>query len=460
MKYVIRSSLVSVLIILFAAQAPEAGAGVYLDDITPGYGTDYVLAGCANRFTFRLEYTGFFPTRLIAFSNGFHVWTHQGGFYTNQFSPIQYDTLSHDWLTRFDLSFHMSAYGVDGIGADTIGFNGVQLMGPGIFEDFIEPVWWIQTIPYQHGDTLCIDSTYLTAGGAWTWSLDQPPHVITPAWGGPYCFEATMLPCGPPEFVDCPGPIVAYPNVAIVDTFTATDPIGVPGEPFEFAHLWGPGTIQKIGDSLVVWSYTPTLDEVCEQHQVAIQVFRECNCAQCVFEVFVASGDIGFVSGCDDTAEIWAGESASLQVTPKEDECAPTELYIGTTNQPPHGAYSLTPGGLLTFDSDTLDRGHVTFDICITNDLDTACCPVSFFVRDTFCKNRGNVDGVTGPGGPVDVGDLSYLVNYLFRGGPPPACMEEGNVDATVGPGGPVDVGDVTYLVGWLWNGYYIPPCP
>jgi len=77
------------------------------------------------------------------------------------------------------------------------------------------------------------------------------------------------------------------------------------------------------------------------------------------------------------------------------------------------------------------------------------------------CQNRGNADGIIGVGGPVDVSDLTYLVKYLFKSGPPPPCEEEGNVDGIVGVGGPIDVSDLTYLVKYLFqSGPAPPPCP
>jgi len=74
------------------------------------------------------------------------------------------------------------------------------------------------------------------------------------------------------------------------------------------------------------------------------------------------------------------------------------------------------------------------------------------------CQNRGNVDGQTGPGGPVDVADLTYLVCFLFQGGQPPLCEEEGNVDGITGVAGPIDVADLTYLVAFLFQGGSPPP--
>ncbi len=74
---------------------------------------------------------------------------------------------------------------------------------------------------------------------------------------------------------------------------------------------------------------------------------------------------------------------------------------------------------------------------------------------------RGNADGLISAGGEVDVADLTYLVAYLFQGGPAPLCLEEGNVDGIVGVGGPVDVADLTYLVAYLFLGGPAPaPCP
>ncbi len=74
------------------------------------------------------------------------------------------------------------------------------------------------------------------------------------------------------------------------------------------------------------------------------------------------------------------------------------------------------------------------------------------------CVDRGNADGLTGAGGPVDVADLTYLVGFLFLGGEAPPCLEEGNADGASGVGGPVDVADLTYLTDFLFLGGPAPP--
>jgi len=68
---------------------------------------------------------------------------------------------------------------------------------------------------------------------------------------------------------------------------------------------------------------------------------------------------------------------------------------------------------------------------------------------------RGNVDG--DPSDQVNIADLTYLVDYLFRGGQPPPCPEEGDVNGD----GNTNVADLTYLVDYLFRGGpQPPPCP
>lgn len=55
----------------------------------------------------------------------------------------------------------------------------------------------------------------------------------------------------------------------------------------------------------------------------------------------------------------------------------------------------------------------------------------------------------------VNVGDAVYLINYAFKGGPPPVCTDEGdaNVDCLV------NVGDVVYLINYAFKGGPEPAC-
>lgn len=61
---------------------------------------------------------------------------------------------------------------------------------------------------------------------------------------------------------------------------------------------------------------------------------------------------------------------------------------------------------------------------------------------------RGNIDN--SPDNILDIADLVYLVDYMFNGGPSPACNEEANVDGS--PDEIVDIADMVYLVDYMFG--------
>jgi hypothetical protein len=74
---------------------------------------------------------------------------------------------------------------------------------------------------------------------------------------------------------------------------------------------------------------------------------------------------------------------------------------------------------------------------------------------DDCCRARGDLDR---SGGPLDVSDLVWWVNWSFLGGQEPPCMEEADVNAS---GGIPDISDLIYLVEYMFLGGPIPPsCP
>ena len=67
----------------------------------------------------------------------------------------------------------------------------------------------------------------------------------------------------------------------------------------------------------------------------------------------------------------------------------------------------------------------------------------------------------------IGISDLSYLVNYMFTGGPAPPCVEEANMDASCCASPPgetlsdIDIADLVYLVDYMFNQGPLPlPCP
>ncbi len=74
------------------------------------------------------------------------------------------------------------------------------------------------------------------------------------------------------------------------------------------------------------------------------------------------------------------------------------------------------------------------------------------------CEIRGNVDGNDESGGPIDVADLTYLVAYIFRLGPPPPCEEQANVDGSTEEASRVNIADVSTLAAYLFRNTAPPP--
>ncbi len=69
--------------------------------------------------------------------------------------------------------------------------------------------------------------------------------------------------------------------------------------------------------------------------------------------------------------------------------------------------------------------------------------------ESAFIRGDANGDKV------IDVGDVVYLINYLYRGGPAPNPLASGDTNSD----GTVDVGDVVYLINYLFKGGPAPSC-
>ncbi|UCG12125.1 MAG: dockerin type I repeat-containing protein, partial [Deltaproteobacteria bacterium] len=54
----------------------------------------------------------------------------------------------------------------------------------------------------------------------------------------------------------------------------------------------------------------------------------------------------------------------------------------------------------------------------------------------------------------IDLGDVVYLISYLYKNGPPPDPAVAGDVNGD----GIVNLGDVVYLITYLYKGG-LPPC-
>jgi hypothetical protein len=73
----------------------------------------------------------------------------------------------------------------------------------------------------------------------------------------------------------------------------------------------------------------------------------------------------------------------------------------------------------------------------------------SLATEQSFVTGDANGDGI------IDVGDIVYLVNYLYKSGPAPDPREAGDANCDE----VVDIGDIVYLVNYLYKGGDPPSC-
>ncbi|MFH2048015.1 MAG: hypothetical protein ABIJ12_01095 [bacterium] len=131
------------------------------------------------------------PSYLYSFTNGFRVFISSDGTVGGLLNPGPGLT-PISWETIGDLSaaptYSVQPFGVDGLGADTIGFGSP---GPftGHFPDIHEDMWTITTQVENStsGNYLCIDSSWSPPGSAWLWYVGQLGTII-PSWDGPHCY--------------------------------------------------------------------------------------------------------------------------------------------------------------------------------------------------------------------------------------------------------------------------------
>jgi len=72
-----------------------------------------------------------------------------------------------------------------------------------------------------------------------------------------------------------------------------------------------------------------------------------------------------------------------------------------------------------------------------------------FTIEAYFCGD------VNHSGGTANLGDIIYLVNYIFKGGPAPNPLVSGDVNSA----GAVNLSDIVYLVNYIFKGGPAPNC-
>jgi hypothetical protein len=77
------------------------------------------------------------------------------------------------------------------------------------------------------------------------------------------------------------------------------------------------------------------------------------------------------------------------------------------------------------------------------------------FTWPEFSQSCCDVPGDANNNGTVNILDITYLIAYLYQGGPPPPCMYEGDANANCA----INILDITYLIAYLYQGGPPPQC-
>ncbi|HEX9912534.1 MAG TPA: dockerin type I repeat-containing protein, partial [candidate division Zixibacteria bacterium] len=100
--------------------------------------------------------------------------------------------------------------------------------------------------------------------------------------------------------------------------------------------------------------------------------------------------------------------------------------------------------------------------------LDTGNFSFTVLVKDSSAPQKSDTQNLTltiQPGAPflrgdangdskVSVGDVVYIINYLFKGGPAPSPLDKANTNCD----GTISIADIVYLINYLFKGGP-PPC-
>jgi len=166
-----------------------AGPAVTLDHFDGGLAPNQIFTD--EEVTFYLRFTGS-DHAYDGLVNGFRVYSPNGAHWTT----TALDTTGTVGMTQFDLGIFFPKFSNDGMGADTVGFGAVKIVGSGLVPHFDDIALKLTIGPIDPGDvgkTICLDSSWFPPTGDWLWHV-QGDGAVPPAWDGTHCFTVTDRP--------------------------------------------------------------------------------------------------------------------------------------------------------------------------------------------------------------------------------------------------------------------------
>ncbi len=490
---------------------PEPEAAFVIDGFFGTYGQQKIKAGPECWFDLRMiNNTSWI---IGGFTNGIEISSPDGATWTTAWA----DTIP-GLTSIFDAGAFLNYFGVDGSGADTLGYGGVAIFGPGLAPGADMEPFSGHFGPIDSTDgfkTVCVDSAYYPPAGVWLWGTGGGINEqVYPDWNGPQCYEVYVPPTWlTMDYSYTPSPIVITTAVGVNTMYMVY--FGSPSDMIEFFAI---SDVPWFQSSRLWWS--PTYGDV-------------------VFEVDVSGMDTGTYHG---TLLVEAPEAINtpwlidltLNIVPASEPAdsliIPTSYASGVCGQAqevaikaeqvlkgasipigiPDGAMvtDVSFDGYLTeawdfnFVEINNDAGYVFVALAnslgevipegevpvfnMTFNAGTADCmtPSAFRWDTTLSEDPSRAllfadannldvnpgfnkyrDSVAMPGYVpgdfdgdelVNVSDLTNMVDYMFDYGPPPCVLNALDCNGTcTGP----NIADMTYLVDYLFQYGDAPLC-
>ena len=452
-----RKNALTVGLLLLLVAGASAQDAVFLSDVSGTWDGGTKVSTSVD-VTFTIAFTvGTNP--ILGATNGFEVFiANYPGSYAGPYSfRVPTWTILNDMSQWWDGGFFVNTFSLDGFGADTIGFNGFKIAGPGI-PPGTRNMYSITTRPDNStaGHYLCIDTCYYPPGGVWLWATSS--ESVYPGWDGPHCFYIETFLC-PPDFINWPwGGLSADHCTDFVHLFEGFDPAPdccPQGGGAVYCSLSDDGgltgaTITSDG----LFSYTPTLANVGTVYDVELKLENACGAETYRSFDLTFTNSAPIITG-QPTKTTVPGHSISVTLTADDVDCDDGTFSILGVDPEPLGAYAIDPAsGLFTFDADG-SEAYGLFDFTVAYSDGKNACECIQQIEIVACDDRlaGDID-LSG-GGP-NIADVTFFVSILFQGAGLPPCPGIADVNCSGG----YNVSDLTYLVAFLFSGGPPPePC-
>lgn len=318
-----------------------------VDGTWTGDGTAYIEPG--EDVVFYIRMTNNTGDDIGGMTNGFRVYG------PASFDPVTAN-LAYDMGVYFDLACGINVSGIDGAGADTVGFYGAAMFEAGIPDGFDSVFMTIATRvdAAQEGSQLCLDSASFPPSGVWRWAPS-----FYPDWSGPVCYEIKTPSQSMITITNCVADYTgSHCDTATFD-FEADNP---PGEPMTWEKVSGVG---EVDPETGIWTYIPSLSDVTELgNQIEVRACGRSSCSEvCHMHLYFTNEAPVFTDGLGSYT-VTAGSTRQVALSVDAVDCDDFGLSIVAVDPAPAGSYGIE-GNTLTFNPDEPVDAGKSFDFTV-----------------------------------------------------------------------------------------------